>query len=186
MSGTIFSSEESFSKKKNGFHLNLAFQSLEEIPADIIRKHACRTTSIDFSYNNFKELHSFYDFQRLHTIIIDHNALGCHVAFPVLEKLRLISINANQINNLSIFITRLSQDVPKLKYLSMMKNEAAPSYFNGGTKAQNQDYRHFVISHFAYLESLDGESVTEQEKSDAYEIYGRRWRKKKIAPSRAL
>lgn len=56
MSGTIFSSEESFSKKKNGFHLNLAFQSLEEIPADIIRKHACRTTSIDLSYNNFKYL----------------------------------------------------------------------------------------------------------------------------------
>lgn len=36
--------------------------------------------------------------------------------------------------------------------------------------------RHYVISHFAFLESLDGENVTEQERKRAYEIYGRRWK----------
>ena len=39
------------------------------------------------------------------------------------------------------FISTLSKNCPKIKILSMMNNEAAPSYFNGGTYEQYMDYR---------------------------------------------
>ena len=46
----------------------------------------------------------------------------------------------------AIYIPLLTDNIvtnfPNLKYLSMMKNEAAPSYFNGGSKKDYQDYRY--------------------------------------------
>jgi len=58
-----------------------------------------------------------------------------------LPNLRILWINKNEIKNLSIFITNLSKCAPNLKELCMMNNEAAPSYFNGGTKQEYEDYR---------------------------------------------
>jgi hypothetical protein len=54
----------------------------------------------------------------------------------------------------------------------MMNNEAAPSYFNGGTMHQYADYRHFVVSHFPKLERLDERPVTAEERAAALQLYG--------------
>ena len=40
------------------------------------------------------------------------------------------------------FISTINQNCPKIKILSMMNNEAAPSYFNGGSYEQFIDYRY--------------------------------------------
>ena len=40
-----------------------------------------------------------------------------------------------------VFIDTLAKKCPNLQILSMMNNEAAPSYFNSGTKQQYMDYR---------------------------------------------
>ena len=40
-----------------------------------------------------------------------------------------------------MFINTISKSFPNLEYLSMMNNEAAPSYFNGGSYMQFKDYR---------------------------------------------
>jgi hypothetical protein len=42
---------------------------------------------------------------------------------------------------LGLFVTMLSSSCPNLEHLSLMNNEAAPSFFNGGTFVQYQDYR---------------------------------------------
>ena len=47
------------------------------------------------------------------------------------------------LENLSIFIEKIAKALPNLKYLSMMNNRAAPSYFNGGTLSEYTDYRYF-------------------------------------------
>ena len=38
-------------------------------------------------------------------------------------------------------VGNITSNFPNIKYLSMMKNAAAPSYFNGGSKQEYQDYR---------------------------------------------
>jgi len=92
----------------------------------------------------FRSLFSLREFSHIHTLILDHNALDEHICFPMEYKtVKLLSVNENKISNLSVFVNRMSQDLPNLTFLSMMKNEAAPSYFNGGTKSQNQDYRYY-------------------------------------------
>lgn len=88
-------------------------------------------------------MQSLRDFRNLHTLILDHNALDEHLSFLAeCPTIKFLSVNDNKISNLSVFVNRVSQDLPNLTFLSMMKNEAAPSFFNGGTKSQNQDYRY--------------------------------------------
>ena len=50
-------------------------------------------------------------------------------------------------NFTAVFISSLSKSCPSLRFLSMMNNEAAPSYFNGGTYNQYKDYRYINITH---------------------------------------
>ena len=89
----------------------------------------------------FRDLSSLYGFEHVETLILDHNEITCNVSFPSLPSLKMLSLNANKISNLSVFVRNLSSSLPSLKYLSLMKNEAAPSYFNGGSLQQYQDYR---------------------------------------------
>lgn len=88
-----------------------------------------------------RDLSSLYGFDHVETLILDHNKITCNVSFPSLPSLKMLSLNANNISNLSVFVRNLSASLPSLKYLSLMKNDAAPSYFNGGSLQQYQDYR---------------------------------------------
>jgi len=171
---------EDATDNEGGDSLNLALQNIREVP----RKHIAKAIvgsvrTLDLSYNNFEELGSLQPFENLETLVLDHNDINSNTTFPNLPNLRMLSLNSNKISNLSLFVRNLAMNLPGLKYLSLMKNEAAPSYFNGGTVDQFQDYRNFIISHFAKLEVLDDRKVTEAEKTVAYSTYGRRWKVRK-------
>lgn len=58
-----------------------------------------------------------------------------------MPKLQTLWVNKNSITNLSIFIEKVASSFPDLRYLSMLDNAAAPSYFNGGSKQEYEDYR---------------------------------------------
>ena len=89
----------------------------------------------------FRDLGSLFGFDNAETLILDHNKITCNTSFPLLPCLKMLSLNANKISNLSVFVRNLSASLPSLRYLSLMKNDAAPSYFNGGSLEQYQDYR---------------------------------------------
>ncbi|XP_066923514.1 leucine-rich melanocyte differentiation-associated protein-like [Clytia hemisphaerica] len=181
---SIFAGLDDSSGSNIDFSLSLSYQGLNEIPEDVIKKHSKQTTSLDLSYNIFKCLISLRQFDQLHTVILDHNALDEHFCFPgKFPAIKLLSVNGNKIANLSVFVNRMSQDLPNLTFLSMMKNDAAPSYFNGGTKSQNEDYRSYVISHFPKLRNLDGWPILDGEREQAYRLYGKRWKIKKRTAS---
>lgn len=80
-------------------------------------------------------------------LVLDHNNVTSHTSFPFLQNLELLWVNDNQIANLPLFIDNISSTFPSLQYLSMMKNKAAPSYFNGGTKQEYLDYRQVFYCH---------------------------------------
>jgi len=76
--------------------------------------------------------------------VLDCNKIESHVVFPSLPELETLWINCNAISNLSIFIENVVNAFPSLRYLSMMNNEAAPSYFNGGSVEEFNDYRYLM------------------------------------------
>ncbi|CAH1788026.1 unnamed protein product [Owenia fusiformis] len=138
--------------------LSLAFRELNEMPDNLVQKH---------DYRFLLEL------PKLTTLILDSNGLQSHVKFPTLSTLSTLWVNHNRINNLGVFIGTISKSFPNLKFLSMMNNEAAPSYFNGGSFQQYSDYRHYVISRLPKLEILDDKAVEINEREEAERIYGK-------------
>nr|KAG5703860.1 hypothetical protein BaRGS_031494 [Batillaria attramentaria] len=82
------------------------------------------------------------EFPVLTSLVLDHNQITSHVKIPDLPHLETLWVNHNQIKNLGMFVSTLAAHCPNLRYLSMMNNEAAPSFFNGGTYPQYVDFSH--------------------------------------------
>lgn len=179
----------SYSKKRNSVNLilvhgrelnlkepkgrvSLAYRDLTELPREIfLRPLAVKI--LDIGHNNVTDFRFLQALSELNTLILDSNKITAHAVFPPLHKLEVLWVNDNCISNLALFIGNISTNFPHLKHLSMMKNEAAPSYFNGGNRQEYQDYRHFVISQLC---TLDDAPVDPEERLDAKRIYGPRRR----------
>jgi Leucine-rich repeat (LRR) protein len=80
-------------------------------------------------------------FIHLELLVLDSNRITDHTKIPRMEKLHTLWVNKNHIANLAIFIDKLVEFAPNLKFLSMLNNDACPNYFNGGTLKQYTDYR---------------------------------------------
>uniref|UniRef100_A0A672NIR2 U2A'/phosphoprotein 32 family A C-terminal domain-containing protein n=1 Tax=Sinocyclocheilus grahami TaxID=75366 RepID=A0A672NIR2_SINGR len=109
--------------------------------------------------------------EKLGTLILDCNNYSAHVKFPYMPSLTTLWINKNKISNLPIIVEEICCKFPNIKILSMMNNEAAPSYFNGGSFTQYMDYREYVISQIPGLEVLDDTEVQEKEREVARKTY---------------
>lgn len=157
----------------NPGRISLAYRELTDLPAGWNSKYD-DITVLDLSHNNFTDFHFLQDFTQLNTLILDNNNLTNHVKFPYMESLHTFWVNQNKITNLSAFIETVAKCLPNLKYFSMMNNEAAPSYFNGGTYQQYKDYRCYVISHLPSLMVLDDHTITGEEREEARKVYGNR------------
>ncbi|KAF3697513.1 Leucine-rich melanocyte differentiation-associated protein [Channa argus] len=109
--------------------------------------------------------------EKLSTLILDCNNYTSHVKFPYMPSVTTVCINKNKINNLPVFVEEIRRKFPNIKILSMMNNDAAPSYFNGGSLTQYKDYRQYVISQIPGLEILDDTEVLEKDRVQARKTY---------------
>nr|XP_058957577.1 leucine-rich melanocyte differentiation-associated protein-like isoform X2 [Pocillopora verrucosa] len=157
----------------NPGRISLAYRDLTELPIDWDGKFD-DITVLDLSHNNLTDFQFLQDFPYLNTLILDNNNLTNHVKFPRMKSLHTLWVNQNRITNLSSFIETVAKCFPNLKYFSMMNNEAAPSYFNGGTYQQYKDYRCYVISHLPSLLVLDDHAIDADEREEARKVYGNR------------
>ncbi|XP_072033109.1 uncharacterized protein, partial [Amphiura filiformis] len=151
--------------------LTLAYRDLTNIPPEVAEKFAARTQELDLSYNRFSNLSSLEAFTNIHTLILDSNAIKSSVKFPHLPKLTTLWLNKNSIVYLTVFIDRVTEAFPKLKFLSLMNNVVAPSYLNGGTQTEYMEYRHYVISQLTELTMLDDKHVSKEERVEAQRLY---------------
>lgn len=164
--------EKTLVQSMSSKRLSLAFQGLSEIPANIIQMGSA-IEELDLTENKISDLRFLFDFPKLTTLILDRNGITSQIKLPVMNCLQTLWVNHNKISNLSTFISTVSKNCPKLKILSMMNNEAAPSYFNGGSYQQFMDYRYYVISQLPRLEILDDKKIEDNEKEEALRIYKR-------------
>ncbi|KAH9512777.1 hypothetical protein Btru_038172 [Bulinus truncatus] len=153
------------------YRVSVAYLDLVELPTDIIDQYRETLVELDISHNKFTDLRFLSELPRLQSLVSDHNQLTSHVKIPACPSLETLWVNHNKIHNLGLFITTIAKSCPNIKILSMMNNDAAPSFFNKGTYQQYMDYRYFVISSLPKLEVLDYTTITPEEKSEALRIY---------------
>ncbi|XP_076828547.1 leucine-rich melanocyte differentiation-associated protein [Brachyhypopomus gauderio] len=151
--------------------LSFAYQSLLEIPYHVIFEQRDTLEVLDLSYNLLDDPALLGELERLSTLVLDCNNYSAHVKFPYMPSLTTLWINKNKINNLPIIVDEIHCKFPNIKLLSMMNNDAAPSYFNGGSLSQYIDYRLYVISQIPSLEVLDDTEVHEAERAEARKTY---------------
>ncbi|XP_070711122.1 leucine-rich melanocyte differentiation-associated protein [Pempheris klunzingeri] len=155
--------------------LSFAYQGLTEIPYETILTQTDTLEVLDLSYNLLDDLYwnpaLLGQLEKLSTLILDCNNYTSHIKFPYMPSITTLCINKNKINNLPVFVEEIRRKFPNIKILSMMNNEAAPSYFNGGSLTQYKDYRQYVISQIPGLEILDDTEVLEKERAQARKTY---------------
>ncbi|XP_057198901.1 uncharacterized protein LOC130559695 [Triplophysa rosa] len=155
--------------------LSFAYQNLSEIPYDTILQQQDTLEVLVLSYNLLDELltepGSFGGLEKLSTLILDCNNYNSHVKFPYMPSLTTLWLNKNKISNLPIIVEEICSKFPNIRFFSMMNNEAAPSYFNGGSLNQYVDYREYVISQIPSIEVLDDTEVQEKERELARKTY---------------
>ncbi|XP_047425070.1 leucine-rich repeat-containing protein 72 [Mugil cephalus] len=157
----------------SGFQwLSFAYQGLTEIPYEAILSQTDTLEVLDLSYNLLDENPALLGrLEKLSTLILDCNNYTSHVKFPYMPSVTALCINKNKVYNLPVFVEEVRRKFPSIKILSMMNNEAAPSYFNGGSLTQYIDYRQYVISQIPGLEILDDTEVLEKERAQARKTY---------------
>ncbi|XP_071652900.1 leucine-rich melanocyte differentiation-associated protein-like isoform X1 [Temnothorax longispinosus] len=154
--------------------LSLAYEDLFTMPYNIIQDYSLTIQHLDISNNMFsRNLQFLSEFDNLRSVNLDHNKIDDITVFPNIPNLELLWLNHNCIKNLYPFIKNLHRSVPNLKYLSLMGNEAAPSYLNGGDFCDYIRYRLYVLSWFPHLVHLDDRTVTEQQLLQAKKLFRR-------------
>ncbi|KAK5893924.1 leucine-rich melanocyte differentiation-associated protein [Pseudochaenichthys georgianus] len=155
--------------------LSFAYQALTEIPYEAILPQTDTLEVLDLSNNLLDDVYwnpaLLGQLEKLSTLILDGNNYTSHIKFPFMASVTTVCINKNNINNLPVFVEEIWRKFPNIKILSMMNNEAAPSYFNGGSLTQYTDYRQYVVSQLPGLEFLDDTEVLEQERVQARRTY---------------
>ncbi|KAM9400246.1 leucine-rich melanocyte differentiation-associated protein-like [Salvelinus alpinus] len=151
--------------------LSFAYQGLLEIPYEVILAQRDTLEVLDLSYNLLEDPALLGELEKLSTLILDCNSYSSHVKFPYMPSVTTVWINKNKIGNLPIFVEEIRSKFPNIKILSMMNNESAPSYFNGGSLDQYIDYRQYVISQIPSLKILDDTEVLEKERAQAKKTY---------------
>jgi hypothetical protein len=160
--------------------IDLAYRKLRAVPEEVLKKYGTagqpggdrdRLCHLDLTGNEMRDLSSLAELTRLQTLILDDNKIDSHSKLPFLPELTTLSLNANKITNLSIFVDRLATAAPHLHTLSLLKNEACPNYFNGGTKRAYDDYRCYLLSRLPHLTNLDSQRVLDEERQRAQQLY---------------
>ena len=155
--------------------VSLAHQGFKEIPEEFLLEKCSfknKVEVLDLSHNQLTNLSKLEGYNNIHTLILDSNNFNSHSILPKMLSITYLSIVDNEIANLSIFIDKLAVKFPNLKYLNLLKNPAAPNYFNEGSADEYKDYRLYVINNMPSLKVVDYISVTVEEIKEAKRVYG--------------
>ncbi|XP_022257662.1 leucine-rich melanocyte differentiation-associated protein-like [Limulus polyphemus] len=155
------------SRSQNDYYLSLAHQEISKLSVEDKKNQNEYVEILDLSHNEISDVSFLTGFQRLKTVVLDHNLIGSNTVFPYLPMLSMLWLNYNLIVDLSTFIPALARSCPALNTLSLVGNDAAPSYFNGKTLEENLSYRYRVIYLFPQLCRLDDQDVTPSERQAA-------------------
>ncbi|KAL0832667.1 hypothetical protein ABMA28_000857 [Loxostege sticticalis] len=149
--------------------LSYCGQDCMRIPPALQKMYGSKVKYLDLSYNSIETLKGLEQFGRLEELILDNNKLGDGVTFPYLPYLKTLSLNNNQITDLETLITKITERLPSLTYLSILSNKACPNELSDLDKDDSdyQRYRYFVLHKLKNLRFLDSRRVSSHERIEA-------------------
>lgn len=92
---------------------------------------------LDISYNNLKTMNGIHQFGLLEELILDNNGLS-QLFLPPLARLRSLTINNNNLQDLSQVVGNLEASVPQISYLSLLCNPLCPNELMSGDEDDYQ------------------------------------------------
>lgn len=141
------------------------------LPPSFIHTHSAVATRLDLSYNQLRSLQGVEEFQLLEELILDNNKLTDESLsnIPSLPHLHTLTLNKNNVCDIESLLAQLGVMCPKLRYLSLLGNQACPHEMLGGEHDDEdyQRYRYYVLYKLPKLTFLDSRTVTALERSEA-------------------
>ncbi|XP_023948085.1 leucine-rich melanocyte differentiation-associated protein [Bicyclus anynana] len=149
--------------------LSYCGQDCQKIPPTLWKMYGNKVNCLDLSYNSIETLKGLENFTLLEELILDNNKLGDSVYFPLMPRLKTLSINNNQITDLDGLVQKISEKFPSLTYLSLLSNKACPNELSDLDKDDTdyQRYRYFVLYKVRNLRFLDSRRVSAVEYREA-------------------
>ncbi|XP_075217258.1 leucine-rich melanocyte differentiation-associated protein-like isoform X2 [Lycorma delicatula] len=155
--------------KFNNNRLSYIGQDVRKIPPVLSKLYGSRVQSLDLSYNCLTSLQELSNFPHLNELVLDNNQLTDSITFPRNENLRTLSLNKNNITDLDVLMRKLENNLPNLRYLSLLGNKACPNQLSSPDKDDEdyQRYRYYVLYCLPNLQFLDSRAVTTEERTEA-------------------
>ena len=82
--------------------VNLIGTNLDEVPQWVLKDQHL-IGEMELTSNRFSQVAFLRDFHNLTTLVLDKNSIASHVTFPYLPNLKLLWLNSNKIENISLF-----------------------------------------------------------------------------------
>lgn len=153
--------------------MSLGYQGPNVLDAEGMSRWRDQVVELDLSYCAVGDLAPLADCRRLKRLILCHNErLTATSPLPRIVGLETLWVNWCAIDNLAVFVERVAAAFPNIRFLSMLGNPACPNILNGGSLAQYNDYRQFVVSKLPGLLYLEDQPVTSMEREKAHVKYG--------------
>ena len=150
--------------------VNLAYsaeQGTPLLPSDVL-SHMGEIQHFDLSYNNLSSLNLFGNDPSLHkleSLVLDGNYLTEHTLFPFLPGLRFLSLNKNQITDMTVFIEWLKESAPNLEIVSVAHQRRKREVEEDERKTK--EIRKLWIQEFPRLTLIDSTPVSKEERESA-------------------
>lgn len=144
---------------------------VEKLAQSFIDAYSSVARRLDLSYNRLKSLEGIEKFAVLEELVLDNNQLTDDSLsnIPSLPHLRTLTLNKNNICDIETLLSKLTVMCPKLRYLSLLGNQACPHEMLGGGHDDEdyQRYRYYVLYKLPKLTFLDSRAVSAGERSEA-------------------
>jgi len=150
--------------------LSCAGQDWTEMPRWVAERYGKKSRRVDLCYNELTSLKHVEQFQSCEELVLDNNALGDDVVFPAIPGLLTLTLNKNRIADTEKLLLEIKQCYPKLRFLSLLGNEACPNELVLKDEDDYKRYRYFVPYHLPGLKFLDSRATSAHELAEAQRV----------------